>query len=126
MRGRISQSCGVLAVDFRECDAREIQVAYENLALRLCTSRAERRVLLHTGSEDADVHYALLAAVRAVAQAGAAPLALQVAFVGASPTLASVCSAMGSDLRGLGCEARLFRVVNSAVRWLLAHEPAIV
>ena len=125
MRERITQSCGVLAVDLREYDSREIQVAYENLALRLCRPNAERRVLLQTGSEDADVHYALLAAVRAVAQAGATPLALQVAFVAASSALASVSSAMAGDLRPLGCEVRVFRAVGNAARWLLAHEPAV-
>ncbi len=126
MPGRIQESCGVLAIDFRHCDARQIQLAYENLALRLCGARGDGRVLVRAGPEHAELHYALLGVLRAVTQILGAPVRIQVAMVGASPALAVVCTEMIGRLAALGCEVQLFQAVSNAARWLLAHEPALV
>ena len=125
MPGRIHESCGVLAIDFRHCDTREIQLGYENLALQLCGARGNGRVLVRTGGENAELHYALLGVLRAVAQVlGTAPQ-VQVAVIGASPAVAAVCTDMIGRLSALGCEVQLFHAASSGARWLLAHEPAL-
>lgn len=123
MPGRICESCGVMAVDFRYCDARQIQLAYENLAVRLCDADGAGRVLVTPGRENAELHYALLGMLRAVAQILGTPLQVQVAIVGASPALAAVCGEMTGRLLALGCEVQLFQAVSNGARWLLAHEP---
>ncbi len=125
MPGRIHESCGVLAIDFQHCDARQVQLAYENLALRLCSTRGNGRVLVRAGEEHAELHYALLGVLRAVAQILGAPLQLEVAIIGASPALAAVCAEMLARLAALGCEVKLFHAASTGARWLLAHEPAL-
>jgi hypothetical protein len=122
MPGQLNESCGVLTIDFRHCSPREIELAYENLAVRLCTTLRHTTVLLRTGTEDPELHYALLGALRAVARISAAPLSLQIAVVGTCPGLEHICRAIREELGEPGFDTQFFHAVSNGARWLLAHQ----
>ena len=126
MCSRIADVAGILAIDFDRCDTREILDAYQDLAL-LFYARPEDHgtVLLKTGNEDADIHYALHDIVRTMVRVVGNPRRLRVAVVGRSSQIGHVCATMRRVLRPLGCELRLFAREGEAVQWLLSGEPRL-
>ena len=114
----------MLVIDFDGCDAGEILEAYRDLALLFCAPAGNDAVLLKTGREDAEVHFALHDVVHTLARVVGAKLQVRVALVGSSMSMAEVCSQMQAQLRALGCEVRLFDQQSGAERWLLVQPPA--
>jgi len=117
---------GVAVMDFHRCHACEILDAYQDLALLLSAANGRGAVLLRTGNEDADLHYALRDIVHTAVRILGKPLQARVALVGSSYAIRHVCRAMQPALRALGCELRLFRQESEATCWLLAIEQPVI
>ena len=90
---------------------------YQAFAL-LCARKTVGCVLLRTGDEDANVHYALRDVLATIALIAGIPLHLSLALVTGSPSIAQVCGTMQAELRSLGCDAQVFRAEPQASQWL--------
>lgn len=113
-------------MDFHRCDACEILDAYQDLALLFYAADGCGTVLLRTGNEDAEVHYALRDIVDTAVRIVGNPLRAHVALVRSSYAIRQVCREMQPALRALGCELRLFRQESEATYWLLARERPLI
>ncbi len=109
---------GSLTIDFGGCSRDDVFAAYQELGV-LCFEAAPRRLLLKTGREDADSHYALRDVLRTVAgSAGGGALDMSIALVTRSAAATHVAHSMRTDLARLGCRLRVFSGVQHAERWL--------
>ena len=112
-----------VVIDFRCCESHRLSEVYQEFGV-LCTRGDVRSVLLHTGDEPPDLHYALRDILRSVVLVVETPLRLKLALVTRSGTVAFVGRAMQNELRALGCDARLFRFQPEAEDWLRFPRPA--
>lgn len=110
----------MVVIEFEARSSQGISLAYQDLAALLCRPKKRECVLLHAGTEDAEMHYALRDVLHTVARVVGEPLELRVALLGRSRALAAVCRGMQPALAALGCELRLFHGERQAVTWLLS------
>jgi hypothetical protein len=122
---RIATVCGLLVAEFRRCGEREVLEVYQDLALLLCEPHRRHAVLLVTGSEDPEIHYALRDVICTLARVLGDPMQMDAAVVGSSLRLKRVCGVMRPALRPFGCELRLFDLASEALSWLLTAEPQV-
>lgn len=114
------REAGCLVIDFRRSAPADIFTAYEELGV-LCVDAAPACVLVTTGKEEPDIHYALRDALLTVAGVSAdALLGMKVALVAGSEATHEVGEAMGPELVHVGCTLRTFGGENAALLWLQA------
>lgn len=113
----------VVVIDVRRCGALGLFEAYQDFAVQ-CANRSVRRALLKTGDHDANSHYTLVDVLRMVALIAAIPLGLKLAIVAGAEPVARVVEHMREELRGLGCDARVFRTEAEANLWLTSSRAA--
>jgi hypothetical protein len=121
----VSDGRGFVVLTFDRCDSRAVCEMYQDFGL-LCTQGKVRRALFRAGEDDGDAHYALRDVLRTVVLIVGVPLRLKLALVASSESAAQAFRAMQEELRGLGCDARIFRIERQADQWLrAAHQPAL-
>jgi hypothetical protein len=121
----VSDARGFVVLTFAKRDSRALSEMYQDFGL-LCAEGKVRRALFRAGEEDGDAHYALRDVLRTVALVVGVPLRLNLALVASSESVAQAFRAMQEELRGLGCDARVFRIERQADQWLrAAQQPAL-
>jgi hypothetical protein len=114
---------GVVVIDVRDRSGRILSDAYQDFAVR-CANAPVQCALLKTGDEDATAHYALVDVLRMLVLVAEVPLRLRLAILASSEPVARVATAMGNELRVLGCEVRVFRDESEAGSWLASPRGA--
>jgi hypothetical protein len=115
--GHITECAGYIRVDFDGCSSAELSQVYRDFAA-LCIDKQASRALLKAGDDYPPGHYALRAALHAMATRTEIAPDFKLALIPSTPSIEAVYRETQQHLRAAGFNAWVFHSENDAVEWL--------